>query len=192
MPLAHAQGSADDEQQLVHDMSQLASIVPVALSNSALLVIPIMLYVIVDVSGEAPHWLQHVVAPAIIAATLLGCCWLTDLTTRTERQPIREAVDHLIASTPPGTTVWSIGLGDDVADYYASGRDLTLRSIPGLGVGLDSESLLRGPDHVLMLYPDLVTPDVRDLLANAGFTEDARFSGWQDWGKGDVLILDRD
>lgn len=130
--------------------------------------------------------------PAIIAATLLACCWLTDLTTRAERQPIRKAVDHLIASTPPGTSVWSIGLGDDVADYYASGRDLTLHSVSGLGVGLDSETLLRGPDHVLMLYPDLVTADVRDLLANSGFTENARFPGWQDWGQGDVLILDRD
>ena len=43
-----------------------------------------------------------------------------------------------------------------------------------------------------MLYPDLVTADVRDLLANSGFTENARFPGWQDWGQGDVLILDRD
>ena len=129
---------------------------------------------------------------AIIAATLLGGCWLTELATRTQRQPIRDGVEHLIATTPPGTSVWSIGLGDDVADYYASGRDLTLRSVSGLGVRLDAESLRQGPDHIIMLYPDLVIPKVRDLLSNAGFKEDARFPGWLDWGKGDVVILDRE
>ena len=128
---------------------------------------------------------------AIMAAMLLGGCWLTDLTTRSERQPIRDGVEYLIATTPPGTLAWSIGLGDDVADYYATGRDLTLRSVSGLGVRLNPDSLLGGPDHIIMLYPDLVTPEVRDLLMNAGFKEGKRFPGWLDWGKGDVLILDR-
>ena len=130
--------------------------------------------------------------PAIIAATLLGCCWLADLSTRSDRQPIRNAIDYLIATTPPETSVWSIGLGDDVANYYATGRDLTLRSVSGLGVGLTPDFLRGGPDHIIMLYPDLVTPEIRTLLSNAGFKADARFPGWLDWGKGDVLILDRE
>jgi hypothetical protein len=37
-----------------------------------------------------------------------------------------------------------------------------------------------------------VTPEVRTLLSNAGFKADERFPGWLDWGKGDVLILDRE
>ena len=96
-----------------------------------------------------------------------------------------------MAVAAPGRTAWSIGLGDDVADYYASALDLRLRHAGDLGARLDADALAEGPDHVVVLYPDLVTDSTRTLLEAAGFTSAERFEGWLDWGHGDVELLMR-
>ncbi|MCP4939137.1 MAG: hypothetical protein GY921_08130, partial [Phycisphaeraceae bacterium] len=128
--------------------------------------------------------------PAYVAAMILAIGWCTALVVRPPRQPIRDAIDAL-ADAAPERSVWSIGLGDDVADYYASASDLRLQHAVDLGARLDDETLAAGPDHIVLLYPDLVTEPTRAMFETAGFTTTARFRGWLDWGNGDVELLMR-
>ena len=89
------------------------------------------------------------------------------------------------------STIWSIGLGDDVAMFYTEGRGPRLLHAPGLGSGLDENSLAVGPDVALMIYPDLIDSATRSRLDAAGFEVVERFEGWLDWGLGDVVVLRR-
>ena len=126
--------------------------------------------------------------PAYVAVLILAVGWCTALAVRPARQPIRDAIETMATA---GTSAWSIGLGDDVADYYASLLDLRLRHAGDLGARLDAETLEAGPDRIVMLYPDLVTGPTRSRLEAAGFTTVERFEGWLDWGHGDVELLTR-
>ncbi len=128
--------------------------------------------------------------PAYVAALILAVGWCTALAVRPPRQPIRDAIEAL-ADVAPGRTAWSIGLGDDVADYYASSMDLRLQHAPDLGARLVPEALVAGPDHIVVLYPDLLTESTRAMLESAGFAATGRFEGWLDWGRGDVELLVR-
>lgn len=128
--------------------------------------------------------------PAYVAAMILAIGWCTALVVRPPRQPIRDAIDAM-ADAAPGRSVWSIGLGDDVADYYASASDLRLQHAVDLGARLDDETLAAGPDHIVLLYPDLIAEPTRAMLETAGFKTTARFEGWLDWGNGDVELLMR-
>ena len=129
--------------------------------------------------------------PAYVAALVLAIGWCTALVVRPSRQPIRDAVEALAETAPPTMTAWSIGLGDDVADYYASALDLRLQHAGELGSHLDAAMLAAGPDRIVMLYPDLVDDSTRIRLAEAGFETAGRFEGWLDWGHGDVELLAR-
>jgi hypothetical protein len=128
--------------------------------------------------------------PAYVAALILAIGWCTALAVRPPRQPIRDAIEAL-AAPAAGRSVWSIGLGDDVADYYGSALDLRLQHAGNLGARLDAAALADGPDHAVVLYPDLVTESTRALLEAAGFRTTDRFEGWLDWGHGDVELLTR-
>ena len=128
--------------------------------------------------------------PAYVAALILAIGWCTALAVRPPRQPIRDAIEAL-AAPAAGRSVWSIGLGDDVADYYGSALDLRLQHAGNLGARLDAAALADGPDHAVVLYPDLVTESTRALLETAGFRTTDRFEGWLDWGHGDVELLTR-
>ena len=89
------------------------------------------------------------------------------------------------------STIWSVGLGDDVAMFYTEGRGPQLIHAPRLGSGLDENSLTVGPDVALVLYPDLIEAATRQRLDAAGFKVVERFDGWLDWGLGDVVVLQR-
>ena len=107
------------------------------------------------------------------------------------KQPIREGVE--LARSLAGTdgTIWSIGLGDDVAMFYTEGRGPRLIHAPRLGSGLDRNALVVGPDVALVIYPDLLAATTWERLDAAGFEEAGRFDGWLDWGRGDVMVLRR-
>ena len=126
--------------------------------------------------------------PAYVAALILAVGWCGALVVRPARQPIRDAIE---AMATVGTDAWSIGLGDDVADYYASSLQLRLRHAGDLGAHLDAEALASGPDRIVVLYPDLVAESTRAMLEEAGFTTTRRFEGWLDWSHGDVELLVR-
>ena len=129
--------------------------------------------------------------PAILAGVALLVAWNLDLMVLPPKQPIREGVDRVRTMVGADGRAWSIGLGDDVAMFYSEGRGPTLVHAPNLGRDLDASALEVGPDAAIMLYPDLVSPDVVQALRDAGFRELARDEGWLDWGKGGVSVWGR-
>ena len=92
----------------------------------------------------------------------------------------------------PDGRAWSIGLGDDVAMFYSEGRGPELIHAPQLGRDLRVSELEVGPDVAIMLYPDLVPPEVKTRLRDAGFEEVQRLPGWLDWDRGDVTVWQRE
>ena len=67
-------------------------------------------------------------------------------------------------------------------------------SIKGLQVrdhALETKRYLAYIPENVMLYPNLVSEHVVEQLHDAGYREIARFSGWLDWGNGDVVVLGR-
>ena len=127
---------------------------------------------------------------AITVAMLVSGLWLADLAVRPPKQPIREALEHLARLLDANDrTALSLGLAENVADYYAQPLDITLRHTGSLGEQLPP--LDTAPDLAIMLYPDLHPDSVHERLGAAGYQEAARHPGWLDWGHGDVVILRR-
>ena len=128
----------------------------------------------------------------VVPGLIVVATWVLSLAMLPPKQPIREGVE--LARSLAGTdgTIWSIGLGDDVAMFYTEGRGPRLIHAPRLGSGLDGNALVVGPDVALVIYPDLLAATTRERLDAAGFEEAGRFDGWLDWGRGDVVVLRRD
>lgn len=130
---------------------------------------------------------------AMFVAIMVCGVWTVSLAMRGPKQPIYqglEAAAHAVqAAHASDGRVLSIGLVDDVAAYYARPFDLHLQSTGVLGEDLGD--LAAAPDVALMLYPNLVSEHVMGQLHDAGYREIARFSGWLDWGDGDVVVLER-
>jgi len=125
---------------------------------------------------------------AMIVAIVVCGVWTVGLAMRGPKQPIYQGVEAAAARSADGR-VLSIGLVDDVAAYYARPFDLQLHST-GLH-GAELGDLVTAPDLALILYPDLVPNDVYEQLHDAGYRETARFTGWLDWGHGDVVVFQR-
>lgn len=130
--------------------------------------------------------------PAILAGAVLVVAWGVGLASLPPKQPIREGVAEARGLAGEEGRAWSIGLGDDVAMFYAEGRGPELIHAPRLGRDLGATELEVGPDAVVMLYPDLVPAEVLERLRVAGFREHRRLDGWLDWGRGDVSVWRRD
>lgn len=130
--------------------------------------------------------------PALLAGGILMIGWLFSLAILPPKQPIREGVDRIRALAGVDGTAWSIGLGDDVAMFYTEGRGPKLLHAPGLGAGLDQNTLAIGPDAAIMLYPDLISATTLERLRAAGFQPIDRYEGWLDWGRGDVAVWGRE
>ena len=128
---------------------------------------------------------------SLILTTLLLGIWTIGLILLPPKQPIREAMWHVekLLEDNQSRTVLSIGLQDDVASYYAHALDIQLIGSGNLGDSLPN--LQDTPPIIIMLYPDLIPEEVNQKLALAGYTPDARFFGWLDWGHGDVAVLTR-
>lgn len=125
---------------------------------------------------------------AMIVASVVCGVWTVGLALRGPKQPISQGVEAAAARATDGR-VLSIGLVDDVAAYYARPFEVQLQSTGVLGETLGD--LATTPDVAVMLYPNLVSEHVVEQLHDAGYREIARFSGWLDWGNGDVVVLGR-
>ena len=130
-------------------------------------------------------------SPAVLLGLITVITWLLSLILLPPKQPIREGVELARRLAGAESTIWSVGLGDDVAMFYTEGRGPGLIHAPRLGSGLDENSLTVGPDVALVLYPDLIEAATRERFDAAGFKVVERFDGWLDWGLGDVVVLQR-
>ena len=128
--------------------------------------------------------------PGAVIALLVLAAWIIDLAVRPGKQPIREGVNTLAQLVDSkNRTALSLGLAENVADYYAQPLEISL--IPTGSLGNELPPLEAAPDLAIMLYPDLHPESVHDRLEAAGYRETTRHEGWLDWGHGDVVILRR-
>ena len=153
------------------------------------LLVPAALLQAAAIEGVATFLRRH--GPAVALGTITLIAWTISLVLLPPKQPIREGVELARSLAGAESTIWSIGLGDDVAMFYTEGRGPRLIHAPRLGSGLDGNSLAVGPDVALVLYPDLIDEKTNQRLSAAGFKVVQRFDGWLDWGQGDVLVLQR-
>ncbi|MCP3903520.1 MAG: hypothetical protein GY715_07770 [Planctomycetes bacterium] len=123
------------------------------------------------------------------ALVVLVAAWGADLVTRPPRQPLRDALAHVVAHGGPDAVTLGVGLRHEVLDVYR-GR---LRLAHSLFHGRDLEARLdeHGPAWVVVLYPNSIDADRLELLADRGYHLDRRFPGWIDWGNGTVDVWTR-
>jgi 4-amino-4-deoxy-L-arabinose transferase-like glycosyltransferase len=135
-------------------------------------------------------WLRERAKVAAIGATVLAIAApLADLATRPPKQPLREASDHVFAQGGEGSRVLVLSIAHEVMKAYEDGLEVSTSM--NLGASLDADLARNNPGWVILLYPDHVAPAAIESLRAHGFTERARFDGWVDWGRGDVVVLER-
>lgn len=130
-------------------------------------------------------------AGAIVVAMIVLGSWLVDLATRPPKQPLRDAVTVLAIERRPGERVATIGLADNVLDWYGSLRGIEIVPTGPLGRDLQAHLDRDDPTWVVVLYERSVPPARLAQLAERGFTPVRRLRGWVDWGNGDVVIYRR-
>jgi hypothetical protein len=118
---------------------------------------------------------------ALLAATELGL--------RPPKQPLRDALDAIRASSLTSQRGVAIGLSHEF-EAYSGGLDV----FASPQHGRDLADLLGRvqPAWVVLDYPQSVSGETYDVLRDRGFIETARLRGWVDWTNGDVVIYRRD
>lgn len=151
--------------------------------------VPVALLIAAGIRSIADFDRRGIVGPTTFIG--LAVLWSVSVLSLPPKQPIRDAVADLQSLTGSDAEAWSIGLPEDVAGFYTTGRGPRLVRTGLLGSELDARDLQVGPDHVLMLYPRRVSVDLRTQLREAGFTIHRVHEGWLDWGHGDVEVWSR-
>ncbi len=124
----------------------------------------------------------------------LGLVWIGQPFTLPQKQPIREAVE-LVAASPANPSrphsIISIGLPDDAVGFYALIHAIPCRSSGVLGSNLRSMLASTPPEqwptHFVVLYPNRISPSVREELRRHA-THVQTLEGWADWGEGAVEV----
>ena len=153
------------------------------------MVVPTTLLIAAGIRGLGDFDRRGIVGPLVTVCLLAA--WSIGVYLLPPKQPIRDAVADLRMLAGEDASVWSVGLLEDVAGFYTAGRGPRLIPSGLLGSTLDDRALDVGPDHMLMLYPSRVSPEVRQRLLDAGFVIHRRYDGWLDWTHGDVEIWTR-
>lgn len=143
------------------------------------------------VDGSAAHrsaWRRTIAAAAMLV--VVGA-WIADLALRPPKQPLREAIAVVASAKSPGDSVATIGLADNVLDWYGSLRGVEVVPSGPLGRELSAVLDRHQPSWVIVLYERSVPPERFAELADRGFSPYRRLPGWVDWGNGDVVIYRR-
>lgn len=127
---------------------------------------------------------------AVIAAALLAG-WFADLLWRPPKQPLREAVLDVAEHRRPGERMATIGLPDNVLEWYAWPRDMSFAQTGVHGSRLGETLDQVDPAWVVVLYERSVPRERLEELQRRGFVVHRRLPGWVDWGAGDVVIWRR-
>lgn len=136
--------------------------------------------------NECWRWRRNA---ALVGLLILIAAWVGDLRLRPSKQPLREAAEIVRQNSSRSERVLVIGLAHEVMRVYLSDRPLTY----SLRLGRDLQASFDAidPDWVIVEYPDHVGEPVFELLDQRGFKMSHRLDGWVDWGRGDVLVLER-
>jgi hypothetical protein len=133
-------------------------------------------------------WRRALAAAALL---LVVGSWMADLALRPPKQPLREAIAVVANAKRPGDRVATIGLADNVLDWYGSLRGVEVLPSGPLGREISAVLDRQQPSWVIVLYERSVPPERFAELAERGFSPYRRLPGWVDWGNGDVVIYRR-
>jgi len=108
---------------------------------------------------------------------------------RPPKQPLRDAVALVQRESTTTPDVLVIGLAHRVLGIYRD--DMTFTYSLAHGVNLDDVLHEGAYGWAIVYYPDAVAAERYERLDAAGFEIAARFDGWVDWGRGDVVVMRR-
>jgi hypothetical protein len=148
-----------------------------------------MLIDMINMIIARPHASRPLYASIVIGAIVIAGPIAVDWK-RPAKQPLRNGVQFIVEHAQiDRPRVVALGLVHRVLDVYAAPIDLRY----SLRHGQDLEHVLtrHTPDWAIIYYPAAVEPSRYDVLRVHGFAEVARFPGWVDWGRGDVVVHQR-
>ena len=124
----------------------------------------------------------------ILGAFAIAALWTESLASLPPKQPIRDAVFFIRNQDPSISAIGSAGLPDNVVSYYGILAGLDVQSV-GVG-GVTIDELPTNIQWMIVLYPRSIAIGASKVL-NENWTLVKNFSGWVDWGNGDVLVYRR-
>lgn len=123
-----------------------------------------------------------------LGAFAIAALWTESLASLPSKQPIRDGVFFIRNQDPSISEIVSLGLADNVASYYGILAGMNVQSV-GVG-GVTIDKVPTNIQWMIVLYPRSIAVGVSKVL-NENWTLVETFSGWVDWGNGDVLVYRR-
>jgi hypothetical protein len=125
---------------------------------------------------------------ATILVLVVATPWTIHLTQLPPKQPLRDAVEWVLAKDPITARIGTVGLADNVLAYYAVLRGIDI--VPTGAGGNRLDALDRDIHWLIVLYPRSIDAKASAALQNS-WSEHRRLQGWVDWTNGDVIIYRR-
>lgn len=123
-----------------------------------------------------------------LGAFAIAALWTESLASLPSKQPIRDGVFFIRNQDPSISEIASLGLADNVVSYYGILAGMNVQSV-GVG-GVTIDKVPTNIQWMIVLYPRSIAVGVSKVL-NENWTLVETFSGWVDWGNGDVLVYRR-
>ena len=134
---------------------------------------------------------HHASRRQLIAAVLVlavAVPWTVHLFTLPPKQPLRDAVEWILAKEPTTYRIGTVGLADNVLGYYAVLQDIDI--VPTGSGGRDLDALSSDIRWLIVLYPRTIDKNASRSL-DLHWAEHRRLQGWVDWDNGDVIVYRR-
>lgn len=135
---------------------------------------------------------EHHAARRQLIATVIVLAVATPWTIHTMRlppkQPLRDAVEWILAKEPTTARIGTVGLADNVLAYYAVLQDIDI--VPTGSGGRHLDALDSDIRWLIVLYPRTIDVNAKDPL-DRHWSEHRRLHGWVDWNNGDVIVYRR-
>jgi len=125
---------------------------------------------------------------ATILVLVVATPWTVHLVQLPPKQPLRDAVEWVLAKDPTSARIGTVGLADNVLAYYAVLRSIDI--VPTGAGGKHLEALDPDIHWLIVLYPSSIDAKASTALKNS-WSEHRRLHGWVDWTNGDVIIYRR-
>lgn len=128
--------------------------------------------------------------PLITAVLVLGVTvpWTVHTLQLPPKQPLRDAVEWVLAKEPTTVRLGTVGLADNVLAYYAVVREIEI--VPTGPSGRDLDSLDADIRWLIVLYPRTIDENAATALER-NWSAVRRLRGWVDWDNGDVIVYRR-
>jgi len=128
--------------------------------------------------------------PLIAALLILAVAvpWTIHIFRLPPKQPLRDAVEWILAKEPTTDRIGTVGLADNVLAYYAVLQDIDI--VPTGSGGRHLDALDSDIRWLIVLYPRTIDVNAKGVL-DRNWSEHRRLRGWVDWNNGDVIVYRR-